>query len=502
MDSEEVIEDQIDEQLTTLRCTREELARELWIRGELSWLLKPRQVPIYNAIRSLFDDPDPENSSFVIDCSRQYGKSFTGFLTLVEDAFRNKRITMLFVAQLKSQVNEIITGETYHQIFNNKWLPCPQDLLPKMDGNVMEFSSTNSRIKLGGTDNKNYESIRGGAAHRIIFDEAGFHSHLTTGVMPALLPMTTRTNGKALYMSTPPVVLDHDYYNVLRTHEEEGKIITFTIWDDPYLTDEDVQKAVKISGGQETTMFKREYECKRIADTSLQVIPELTPEAYKAVLLDNSEYKYDELYQYWHKYVVADWGGKDFTSVIFGHYNYRERRFITEKRIHFVGTEVSSGVIGKGVKDIVDHLWPKDIHKNIRYICDTNNPLIQNTMLIDYKMPFVGVRKYELEQMVQKLRNWINDDRMRWDPEAVFALKSCQAGYWSKHKDKFAKSEVYGHYDDLAATIYAIISVDERTNPVPVLLNIDPHKQYVSKKMSDESRKNQNQLRNIFRKPS
>jgi len=470
--------------MAKIQATKQEVKNELWRRGELVWLLRPHQRPIYDKIRQILVSKDTQHNSYVIDCARQFGKSFIMFLIAVEECLRNPKQTVVFVAPLKSQVNEIIDGNTFSVLFQS----CPTLTIPKHDGSALVFAN-GSRIRLAGTDNKNYLNLRGGAAHLILLDEAGFMADLETGVLPTVEPMLKTTGGKVIFASTPPENLDHDYIDIVRDHEEMGLISTFTIEDDKSVTEKELEAIINRCKGRDSTKFKREYLCQRVAESSVQVLPELTLANCELLLLTKETYsaiREHPLHQYWKKYIVADWGGKDLTAILFAHYNYRTNQLIVESQLGLVGQELSSGRIAEAIKQRSIELWPDPAYRrDLTYICDSNNILIQNDMINVHSLPFISTTKERLKsQMVQKVRDWIYDARIYFAPAAEIALKSAAAGHWAKgDKDTFAKSKVYGHYDHLAALIYLVRNVDDISDPLPNLMGLDPHTHFVDPAM-------------------
>ncbi len=474
-----------------MKTTKSEVVKELWYRGELSWLLYKHQRPIYNKIREVIASTDPDVNSFVIDCARQFGKSFTEFLISVEECIRQPNKTIVFIGPLKSQVNEIINGKTFGTIFAT----APKDLVPVLKDSALVFSN-GSRIRLAGTDNHNYENLRGGAADLIFLDEAGFMSDLEDGVLPTVEPMTKTTKGKVIFSSTPPESLDHDYHDVLRYHEEAQLIATFTIWDDKTLSEKDLKRIISQCKGKDTIKFKREYECQRIADSSRQVIPGFSIERQELFRIKDTSYRDSEFYPYWKKYVVADWGGKDKTAIVFAHYNFRTKLVIVEDHLDLNGEDVTPGVIARKIAEKTSQLWQGK--HDITYYCDNNMPLLQQDMNITYRLPFVATSKGRLDQMVEKVKDWEYDERIRFSPDAEVVLKSTAAAHWNKSRDEFARSKVYGHYDHCAALIYLVRNVDEVSDPIPVLHGRDPYKQFIDPALTKQLAGQYQELANIF----
>ena len=479
----------------TIHASKDDVYKELFRRGKLSFILYPHQRPIYNKIQSVLNSDNIDDNSHVLNISRQFGKSLTMFLIAVEFCMAKPFQTVVYVAPLKKQVIEIVTENTYRVVFQH----ATKQALPTLKDSELVFAN-GSRIRLAGTDNHNYESLRGGSAHLILLDEAGFMSNLTTGVIPTVLPMLKTTGGKIIYASTPPETLDHDYYEVLREHDESGNISTFTINDDKSLTQRQLDTIISACKGEDTTLFKREYLCERIAESSQQVLPELTIERAEKLKITNA-YKEDDLLQYWEKYVVADWGGKDFTAILFAHYNYHTKKVVVEDQLNLTGSKISSKRIAEEIKKKTKELWPDPTYRNkVYYWCDSNNVLIQNDMNVEHGLPFVATSKDRLaEQMVQKVRDWIFDERIQFAPAAEFTLLSCMSGWWSKGKDKFAKSKIYGHYDHLAALVYLIRNVNTTNNALPRLMGIsDRHNTFVDPGYNNQQQTVTNTLKKIF----
>lgn len=478
---------------TKIKVSLKDYQNELWRRGEIARmivgfddngkpirLLKPHQLPIYDKLREVLASKNTKHNSYVEECSRQFGKSFIAFVISVEDSIRYPYFTTAYIAPLKSQVNEIIDGNTFRVVFAT----APNDLIPTHKDSALNFFN-GSRIRLAGTDNKNYLSLRGGAAHRVILDEAGFMSDLKDGVLPTVRPMTKTTKGKILFASTPPDSLDHDFIDILRDHDEMQLISTHTIWDDKSLTAIDLEKIVNECKGQHTTLFKREYECQRIVESSKQVIPELNAELIKVVLLSNFQaetYRKEnfQLMNFWKKYIILDTGLEDMSACIFAHYNYRLRKLVIESQVFLQGDAYRTDVLAKMIKDERDKIWPDAAwKKDIRYVADSNNPIVNRDLTVLYQLPFEPTSKGSLDEMVGEVKTWMFDQRVLFMPDAEMVMYSAHYAHWNKQRDKFGKSSKYGHYDHLAALVYLIRNVDQYHNPVPALLNVDPFKQFV-----------------------
>lgn len=457
-----------------MQLTPEQINRAKWERGALKFLIRDYQLPIYNSLWSCISDKDPEHASHVINCARQFGKSFTEFVVGVEYCIRHPRSTVLFVAPLKTQALEIITGNTFYRVFET----CPEDLKPKVDGNVITFPNQ-SRFRLGGTDNRNYQNLRGGAANLLFFDEAGFMSYLDD-VISTLQPMLDSTGGKSIFSSTPPDTPDHAYTEIFRDHAERDHVNTFTVFDNTSKTTEDLQKIfaeTKSTATKFSTRFRREYLCEFVTEETKIIARDWDPK-YVAPLHT------DQYYPYYHKYVSIDPGVTDLTAVLFGYYDFSEAILWVIDELYINGPELNTAVLAKEIKDKMKTLWGQEFTLPYRMVADNNNKHLIQDLGSLYGLPFYGTTKtllesttiQEQEGMVNTMNRWFCEGRVRVTPNCPVLAKSLEYGVWSDRKGRtreFGRSRVYGHYDAVAAMMYLIRNIDIHSNPIPKLLHAD-----------------------------
>ena len=456
--------------------TKEQLIAAAWEKGALKFLLRKHQYPIYDAMWACIGDQDPKHNSHVINCARQFGKSFTEQVVMVEFAIRHPGATLLFVAPLKSQAYEIIYGKSFYKVFET----CPEHLRPKSVKETLLFPN-GSRIRVGGTDGHNYENLRGGSADMLILDEAGFMAHLDTGVIPALQPMLIENKGKAIYSSTPPPSLDHPYVEIYRAHRDKGHINHFTIFDNKHIDQDGLLKLYEETGStpdRYTTRFRREYLAEFVQEDTVQIARDWQEEFVE-------EIEHDEFFQFYHKYVAIDPGVVDLTGVLYAYYDYQHARLVIEDEWTINGPELTTELLANAIKDKLAEL--EYGQKPYRLIADNNNlHLIQDLGKI-YGLPFIGTSKTRLESktnqdegMVNKLNMWLRQGKIVVNPRCTQLLGCLRYGIWEEKNGKreFAKSKKYGHFDHLAALMYLVRNTDVHTNPVPGTYKFDPAEQY------------------------
>lgn len=459
-----------------------------WEKGALKSHLRPHQIPIYNLIWECINDQDPRHASHVINCARQFGKSFTEIVVATEYCIRYPKSTILFVAPLKSQAEEILYGETYFRIFEK----CPDHLKPKLDGSTIVFPN-GSRIRLGGTDGRRYEDLRGGAAHLIILDEAGFMAHLSDGVLPALQPMLNSTKGKTIFSSTPPPTLEHPYVAIYRDHIEKNHVSHYTIKDKIPYDENEVIKAYGETGSKmvngiwvPSTRFRREYLAEFVMEGTQLIAPDWDDDFF--VHQEPNEY-----HHFHHRYVSMDPGITDFNVVLMGYYDHVNEHLHIQRCLVNGGRLLNSEILAAQIKKAMTETF--EGIKPYRMPADNNNPHLLQDLKMIYGLPFIPTTKTRLEStraayeegMVTKLNTWLRRGRITIEPieENEFLRNSLKFGVWKElgqNRREFGHSATYGHFDAIASLVYLVRNIDERTNPVPATHNLS-FNHHISKKV-------------------
>ena len=448
----------------------------LWQRGNLKWLLWEPQKLVYDKIWEVIKDPSPDMSSYVLNCSRRFGKTFTMCLVAVEFAIRNPGCNVRLVAPSGRQLADACWG-SIRLIF----LTCPKDMMPHLIPRVGEIKFKNgSMIKMSGADKGHIENMRGQDSNLNLIDEAAFFDDLDYAYKSVLSPLTVRTHGKTIISSTPPRTPDHDYVDYYRAHKERGLMSEFTIYDDPTITERQLQRAILDSGGIDTTTFKREYLCSFITDDELALVPKWD-QSFEYIPEKNDKY------DYYHKYVSLDLGTTDFTVALYGYYDYENARLVIEDEFSIKGPQMTTDVLAEELKFMEFKLWgPKPPYLRIS---DNSLGLMLQDLGLLHGIHFTVTNKDSLEAMVNKVKVWVNQGRIIVNPKCTQLIGCLKYGIWSsKHSGlrQFARSKVYGHYDAFAALVYLIRNITDSVNPVPRSHGI-PEGSYQSMKQKDLS---------------
>ena len=178
-------------------ASRKNLIERAWRSGQLSYKLKPHQLPIYDAIQDA-----SENSKTLklgMSCTRRGGKTFTLLLDASEFAIKNPKSQMRFCAPSQRSIQETIIP-----IMDIIHSDCPEDMKPVWKFHKSRYEWANgTTMSIAGTDGGNYKNLRGHNSHRNYIDEAGSADKLRHIYRSILLPQTLTTKGLTIMASTP-----------------------------------------------------------------------------------------------------------------------------------------------------------------------------------------------------------------------------------------------------------------------------------------------------------
>lgn len=425
-----------------------------WFQGDLSWKLHDAQRLIKERLDKI------SGQLFVANCSRQWGKSFLMVTECVSLALKKKRARIKYATAFLTDLEEFILP-TFQAVLED----CPESIRPiyKAKGSKWIFSN-GSEIKLVGLDKKP-NGLRGNVIDMIVLDECGFIQNLSQLYKNVIIPATThRPNCKVILISTPPTTPAHDFGEFIQRAEAEGSYAKFDIYTNPMIDQATIQRLMRESGGESSTTWRREYLCELLTDEDSQLVSEWN-EKYVVPTVQ------DPYYQFYHLYEGMDLGVKDFTVVLFGYYDFRRATLVIQDEIKMNGPTLTTQIIHDRIKAKEQSLWPE--RKVYRRISDNNNPQLIQDLAILHKMSFVTTDKDRLETMLNELRLMVAKGQIEVDPRCSQLSGCLKYGVWDSKKKKFAKSQVYGHYDALAALIYLVRNLDKHANPVPATYGLD-----------------------------
>lgn len=221
---------------------------------------------------------------------RQRGKSFAALTLACEECIRHPGFIVRYAA-LTGKSAKAIVLPTLAQVLKD----CPPDVRPvvkEQDGTVV--FPNGSSITYAGTDNEQFDRLRGPRAHLVLADESAFYADLER-VESALLPQLTTTAGRALYLSTPPESSGHRFVDRWRAAMASGNNQHATIHDNPRLGADGVDRIMRTEAQRlglteenlvKSTFWRREYLAEIVTDESRAAIPAWTQELAAEVVGD------------------------------------------------------------------------------------------------------------------------------------------------------------------------------------------------------------------------
>lgn len=440
----------------------EHVKSELWHRNEPFFVLHDKQVEIYNHI---FEN----EKSFltVINCARQFGKTYLAVFIAFLHCLKKPKTVVKYGSAFYTDLQSFIfpTCERMAELM-------PETLRPSIveSKKLVEFSN-GSRIDFVGLDLKP-DGMRGNSVDLAIIEEAGFTKKLRYIYYDVIVPMFThrqKNNPKCIMLGTPNGDLTQDFTNFFfQKAKAEKTYYHYTIEDNPLLSrvekDRIIDEYTKDCKTEaelriQTTKMRRELFGEVTKDVERSIIPEWSKDYAKSA-------ERDEYFQYYKRYVAMDYGVADKTVFLFYYYDFLNDQVVFEGEVQDSGQSMTTDKLYEAVKEMEDSLYGGKID---RRVADTTNLLLINDFQHKYGMTFLKVKKDRLHVMVNEARMWVKQGRVRVDPLNCRELAGClEHGMWNEKKTDFERSDIYGHYDALAAFVYSLRIVDTRNNPIPV----------------------------------
>lgn len=438
--------------------------RELWRRGLLSFKLDTTQKELYNIFYS------SKHKILTWLLSRRQGKTYTLCVLALEQCIRKPNSIVKFVSPTKIQVNNNV-----RPIFRQLLEDCPEDIKPEFrNKDLIYFFPNGSEIQLAGSDGGHAEKLRGGDSDLFFVDETGSCSDLGNLLKSILLPTTLITKGRGILASTPPRESEHEFLDYIEDAQLKGSLIKKTIDDNPRITGEQRAELIEELGGINSEECRRELFCEIIKDSKSSVLPEFNSVLEKRVVKEWPKPPFFDSYE------AMDTGGKDFTVLLYGYYDFRADKIVIEDET-VIDFQNEDETIVKFVKEIntkETKLWTNAISGEYRpphkRVSDIDYIFLKGikdqSKLIHYGnqiISFENAQKDNKDAAIASLRIMLSAEKIIIDPKCVTLIRHLHNVKWDKNKTKFARSIDNGHYDAVDALIYFVRHVDYKRNPYP-----------------------------------
>lgn len=430
-------------------------AREaLWNQGVIHWLLHPGQKDLYDSYNNT------QEKVLVWNCSRRLGKSYTLCIIAIETCLKKQNSLVKYCCAKQVDAKNIIRP-LIREIIQS----CPKEIRPEFKAYEKAYVFPNgSRIELSGLDAGRAESLRGGSADLGIIDEAGLVSDLSYILTSIILPTTTTTKGKIILASTPPKSSTHEYVDFVNEARIKGTLVTKTIYDNPLIDKEELEKIIKQCGGINSVSFRREYLCQMITDINRAVIPEFTKELQQEIV---KEWPKPPFYD---AYVSMDLGLKDLTAVLFAYYDFKADKVIIEDEFSLNGQKFNTAILADNIRRKEEFCFSDPLTKEMKppYLrVSDNNLIVINDLYQLHGLHFLPTRKDDRDAALNNLRMKIQEGKIIINPRCKTLIIHLEAATWNKARTELDRSPDNGHYDFLPALSYLIRNIQFNKNPYP-----------------------------------
>lgn len=457
-----------------MSITKQEAIKRLWKAGNLSYKLRGVQKEMREAVYQ------SKSKSTVFLASRRLGKSYTMCLIAIEHCLKDPKCIVKYLTPKKKDAKTII-----QPIMRTILEDCPPEYMPEwMEADKVYKFPNGAQIQIGGTDNKSYESLRGGYANLAILDEAGFHDYQDFSyiVQSVIVPTLLTTKGKMILASTPSKESDHPFMvQYVNTTKADGTILEFDIYSNPLITEEDIEEiAREFPQGKEDPGFLREFMLKSDVASDSLVIPELNSDTEKDIV------RYSEPPVHYDAYVAGDPAVRDLAGFLFAYYDFLRRKIVItdelvlggESNLFVTTQDIADGITRKEGLHFRNKVTGELIKPYMR-VMDNNYKILMNDLYQEHGLAFIPTQKDNKEAQINKVRMMINRGEIEIHPRCQTLLYHLKTTKWkmnqrTKLNDGFARvrgssdNKYKAHHGDLVdALIYLVRNVDLNRNPFP-----------------------------------
>lgn len=428
--------------------TNGNIISELWRRGELSYLLHPGQIEYLQFIKQ------SKYIKNMLHCGRGWGKTWFFLCLSMEYAIKHPNSRIVYATQTRESAKQIIIP-TYKMIT----LDVGESVRPKWktQGHSIDFSN-GSTIVVEGADDDHGNKLRGAFAHMIICDELGFWSHPEYVVNHILLPQAQRVNGRVFMTSTTPESLGHEFYHFSSECKANGSYYKKTVYDNPRLTSQKIKEYAYQCGGEESTMFKREYLCEDVVEETRKAIPE-----FRESMIINDDEPYPSHFS---RFIFADLGFVDHTHIVWCYYDFFRAKFIVDDEV-FVCNELTDRIA----------FLIKEKEKNYKFKCDgmysDNDPQQLQDLRINHGLFFVAKKQYDRSASVNQLRIMFGNNKILVKKRCANLIRQLMYGLTNKKGDDWERIGGLGHLDGIDALRHGLPMCNINVNPFPVDIEKD-----------------------------
>jgi len=420
-----------------MTMSREQLdaARKLFTMGDITWLLHPKQLELYNWLNE-------EGRDLAVICtSRQIGKSFMMLAYAINYCLQHPKQTVLYLAPTMTQLEKIILPRLNTIM---QWLP--DGLLPQTREARRWLFDNGSIFRLDGVGRNRGVAVRGDSIALAIIDEARDITHLQELIGAVIAPMLTTTDGKLIIISSAPDSPAHAFTDIfIRQAVARGDFFSLTYQDNPMLSSKRLTYLTEVlyPGGHSNATFRREY----MADYTVTDYEKRVVREWNQVANDRFFESYAGPAGPVRAYIGLDSGWSDPAAVITGWWDATAGALVIDDE--WMERHKNTAQIGRQIVLMEEKLMaklPKGSPEPLR-IMDVD-PTLMHDLHSLYNLKFEPVFKVNSSiAMMNRLRISIAEGKVKIAkhcPQLRFQLET--GVFNAKHSD-YVRTEKTGHLD-------------------------------------------------------
>jgi len=280
-----------------------------------------------------------------------------------------------------------------------------------------------------------------------------------------LIPTTTTTKGRIILSSTPPKTNDHEFVKFWEKAEMDGSLIKRTIYDNPRLSQEEIEDLAEAVGGKHSVGWRREYLCEKIVSEDDAVVPEFTTELAEKIV---------QIWQrpaYYDAYAAMDIGFRDLTVVLFAYYDFKNAKLIIEDELVENGRSLLADRFGDLIVKKEKELWVHPITREPQLpylrISDNNNLQFLNELQNKCNLNFLPTHKLDAEAALNNMRMMLKNQKIIINPRCKVLISHLKNAIWNRARNSYIRSQDNGHYDAIDSLKYLCKNVNFNKNPYP-----------------------------------
>lgn len=448
--------------MLTQPITLDNIVTAFWSQGELDYLLHSSQLEYEQFV---------SQSHYIknmLHCGRGWGKTWYLLTKAFKFAIRNPGVRIIYATQSRESVKKIVLPT-----FIRLTAEVPESVKPKWKSQDHSFEIGNgSTIVLEGADDDHGNKLRGAFAHMIICDEFGFWAHAENVAQVILLPQIQRARKhfpkianemKMFLVSTTPESQAHEFYHFKAECIIENTYFLRTVYDNPLLTEKEIEDYAIECRGKETTLWRREYLCEDVIESSKAVIPEFD---IKRHVIDDYEVP-----RFRDTYVSADFAFvRDFTHILFSFYDFQRARIVIEDEIClFNDRDITTAVVAEKFIAKKKAIWTdSEGREQIPYMSIADiQPYVAFELEHNHNLSFTSPIKHDKEQAINDLREAMRQDKIVIHKRCQNLIDQLARGIWNNQRSTFERLPGLGHLDGVDALLYMWRAVDRNKNPTP-----------------------------------